>query len=423
MSYQFIHVECYSRSSGRNGGHSVSDILAESRREPAACLHVQDPKQPVLVVGCDLDELEQRHDSVIANARETLANGKSRAVRKDTASLFTCILSHPATPDECRADPDVMKAVKSWAKDSARWLRRDIEARGGVLEAVVMHIDESHVHLHAYGLHPSGHADLLHAGKSAKKGSVAAALAAGHDKKSANRFGDKAYVEAMRAWQDSYSAEIGLTHGLTRLGPARRRLSRAEWKSEQAAARNIERARKAEIAAQAEVEAARGVRDRMIAQGRQMAYKTALRAHREMQSACALRAAAANAKKRGHRELDQARRDAKALRASAERDIRRVRSIGSTLRALWDSLWISAVRRRILQDAQAIVAGETAKVRAISDRLRDESRRRRNAERRLSDAITSARVLGHERDEMRAKHDRLLKPSHEVELRNRPILR
>src|SRR5690606_15877396 len=106
-----------------------------------------------------------------------------------------------------------------------------------------MHIDESHVHLHAYGLHPSGHADRLHPGKAAKKKAVEAAMSDGQEKKAANAVGDKAYVEAMREWQDSYSLKVGLPHGLTRLGPARRRLSRAEWMAEKAAAKSVQQAK------------------------------------------------------------------------------------------------------------------------------------------------------------------------------------
>lgn len=422
MAYQFAHVETYSRNGGRSRGHTVTDILAEARRCPEACTHVAHPLPPVLVAGVDLAELEKRHDRNIEAARETLTSGKTRAVRKDTASLFTAVISHPATPTECRSDPDLMKSVKMWAKASAQWLRRDIEARGGVLESVIMHIDESHVHLHAYGLHPSGHADLLHAGKRSKKDAMAAALSAGHDKKAANRFGDRAYVEAMRAWQDSYSTDVGLAHGLTRLGPARRRLSRAEWKTEQAAAKSVERARKAVRAAQVEVKTSCGVRDRIIEQGHQTARKIALKAHREIRSARALRSAAADTEKRAQTELVHARQESDALRSDAMRYAKRVRSIGSLIRSLWDSMWESTIRKRLMNEAQAVITAKTVEAKSAADRLRNETARRRDAERQLGDAVASARRAGRERDEIRARHRRLLGPETSSEPRNRPIL-
>lgn len=423
MGYQFIHVEAYSRSGNREGGHSVDAILAEARRESDACLHVTNPKPPVLVSGCDLQELGRRHGEMIHAARETLTNGKTRAVRKDTASLFTCVISHPATPSECRGDPEVMRSVKAWAKDSAAWLRRDVEQRGGTLESVIMHIDESHVHLHAYGLHPSGHADRLHAGKVAKKDSVAAALAAGHDKKAANSIGDKSYVESMRGWQDAYSRDVGLRHGLTRLGPARRRLSRAEWKAEQAAAKSVLAARRAAEGAMAGAIRARGVRDRIVENGRQKARLLALQAHWEKQEATALRLAAGNAAKAARMDLDRARQEQAALLADAESKARRIKTLGGIIRTLWDSLRVSVIRRRVMTDAQALIDREAARARNLARRLQDEIARRRDIERRLADATASALAAGRERDEIRVRHARVLGSAADAGTRIRPISR
>ena len=53
-----------------------------------------------------------------------------------------------------------------------------------------------------------------------------------------------AFKKAMREWQDRFHKAVGLTFGLARIGPQKRRLSREEWKAEQAAAailaKNIE---------------------------------------------------------------------------------------------------------------------------------------------------------------------------------------
>lgn len=420
MGYQFAHIETYSRSGGRGGGHTVRDIIAEARRSPESCLHVATPRPPVLVTGCGLEELERRHDDVVAVARETLANGRQRAVRKDTASLFACVLSHPATPDECRADPATMAAVKSWAKDSAVWLRRDLEARGGVLATVVMHVDESHVHLHAYGLHPSGHADRLHPGKLAKKDAVAAALVAGRDKRDANAIGDKAYVEAMRTWQDSYSGDVGLPHGLTRLGPARRRLSRAEWKAEQAAAKSVQQARTLAKGAMDEVSAAKAVGDRMLTEAQQKARLLDLESHRRTEGAKAAEAAAADAARKAKTLTHDARRERDRILSHAHRDLGRLRSVGMKLRTLWDALRTSTIRRSVRQEVQALIDREAAKAATALRRLRDESSRRLAAESRLADAIQSARSLGRERDEIRCDRDRLLDKASVVIPRNRP---
>lgn len=410
MSYQFIHVETYSRSGGRNERYTVRDIMAEARRSPEASLHVAAPLPPVLVAGCALEELEQKHDSVITAARETLANGKERAVRKDTCSLYTAVLSHPATPEECRADSATMAAVKAWARDSAAWLQRDVEARGGTLETVIMHVDESHIHLHAYGLHPSGYADRLHPGKVAKRDAVAAAIDRGHEKKTANAFGDKAYVEALRNWQDSYSREVGLPHGLTRLGPARRRLTRAEWKAEQAAARSVKQARGLAEAATGVAKAAEGVRDQILKDTHEKTFLAFLEVNRRIEAASRTEKVAKQSAKSAKKLILNAHRERERIISRARIDLRRLRSFGSILRTLWDSVRVSAIRRKVEEELRGLIDREATKAADARRRLEEETRRRMAAEKRLADAMRSAHDLGRQRDEIRRERDRLRQP-------------
>lgn len=392
MGFQFVHVETYSRSGGRNGKLTIADIIAEALRLPEASLHVQKPKNPVQVYGCDLDELMLRHDTMIEQARETLVNGKKRAVRKDTCSLFTCVLSHPATPEECRNDPAVKAGVEAWAKDSVRWLRRDLEARGGTLETVIMHIDETYVHLHAYGLHSSGHADRLHPGKAAKKQAVEAAVADGQEKKAANAMGDKAYVEAMREWQDSYSVNVGLSHGLTRLGPARRRLSRAQWKAEKAAAKSVQQAKKMAATAMSAAKAAEDNRK----QHETAAQKTV-----------------ANAEQQAKIIVQDALHESHRLAACADAEIRKVRSIASKLRSFWDALRISALRKTLWKEVHPLIDRERERAAHIQRNLQNEIRRRMATETRLSNTTLSLQALMTERDQLRRQRDRLLNPNKE----------
>ncbi|MFW7356809.1 MAG: hypothetical protein ACODTL_12745 [Brucella sp.] len=387
MGFQFAHVETYSRSGGRSGKLNIAEIISEARRLPEASLHVQNPKNPVSVYGCDFDELMRRHDTMIDQAQETLANGKKRAVRKDTCSLFTCVLSHPATPDECRNDRDVKAAVESWARDSVIWLRRDLEARGGSLETVVMHIDEAHVHLHAYGLHSSGHADRLHPGKAAKKQVVEAAIVDGQEKKAANAFGDKAYVEAMRGWQDLYSADVALAHGLTRLGPARRRLSRAEWMVEKAAAKSVREAKA--MAAEA------------------MHIAKAADVKRKQHETASLKVVA-DAKQQAKIILHDAQTESGKLVANADAEVRKVRSIANWFRSFWDTLRISSIRKSLWKEMQPIIEGERKRAADVGNRLQNEIRRRTSVETRLSNTNQSMQAVIRERDQLRRQSDKLL---------------
>lgn len=392
MGFQFAHIEIYSRSGGRSGKLNVAEILAEARRLPEASLHVENPKNPVSVFGSDFDELVRRHDAIINQAQETLANGKKRAVRKDTGSLFTCILSHPATPEECRNNPDIKVAVEAWAKDSVKWLRHDLEARGGTLETVIMHVDEAHVHLHAYGLHSSGHADRLHPGKISKKRAVEAAVADGQEKKAANSIGDKAYVEAMRVWQDSYSEKVGLPHGLTRLGPARRRLSRAKWMVEKAAAKSVHQAYSMVATA---MKAARAA-DVNRKQYEMTAQKTVADAKLEAKSIV----------KNALHESDR-------LVASADAVVRKIRSLGNCFRSFWDTLRISSIRKALWKEALLLIDRERKRVAAVEKSLQNEIRNRTFAETKLSNINHTVQALTSERDQLRRQRDRLLHPDGE----------
>lgn len=389
MGFQFAHVETYSRSGGRSGKLTIAEIIAEARRSPEASLHVENPKAPIPVFGCDFDELVRRHDAIINHAQETLANGKKRAVRKDTGSLFTCVLSHPATPDECRNDTDVKAAVEAWARDSVKWLRHDLKARGGTLETVIMHVDEAHVHLHAYGLHSSGHADRLHPGKVSKKRAVEAAVADGQEKKTANAMGDKAYVEAMRAWQDSYSTDVGLLHGLTRLGPARRRLTRVEWMVEKAAARSVQQA---QTMAAAAMKAARAA-DVNRKQHETTAQKTVADAKLEAKSI-----------------VQDAQNESDSLVASADAEVRKIRSLANWFRNFWDALRRSSIRKALWKEVLPLIDRERKRATDAENRLQNEIRRRASVETRLSNSAQSMQAIISDRDQLRRQRDRPLRP-------------
>lgn len=408
MGYQFAHIETYSRAGRRSGGHTVCDIISESCRSPESCLHVSSPKPPVHVYGCDFEELQRQHDDLIQSAKETLANGKTRSVRKDTSSLFTCVLSHPATPQECRDNPATKAAVEGWVKDSTKWLHKEINRHGGSLVTVIMHTDESHMHIHAYGLHHSGHADCLHPGKTAKKSAVASALADGQDKKTANAIGDRAYTAAMRAWQDSYSMEVGLPHGLTRLGPARRRLTRAEWHTEKASAESVRKARELEKEANRSTDAARRTEVQILEKAQQNARLLALEGQRRIDSAKRLEATASRSATQAHAVLQDANRQRDRILVSARIELNRIRAFASRIRTFWDALHVSSLREKIRQEMKVLLDREADRAEQALRNARDEMRKRLSVEKQLSETIQSVRSVTYELDKMRRERDRLL---------------
>ncbi len=282
------------------------------------------------------------------------------------------------------------------------WLRDDLERRGGTLESVIMHIDEAHIHLHAYGLHPSGHADRLHPGKLAKKVASNKAIENGQEKKAANAVGDKAYVEAMRDWQDSYSEKVGLPHGLTRLGPARRRLSRAEWMIEKAAAKSVQQAQAIAATATKAAQAA----DVNRKQYEKAAQKTV-----------------ADAQQQARTIIQDAQCKSDRLVANANAKVRKLHSIGTWLRVFWDSVRISAIRKAIWKEVQPLIDRERKRVADVENRLQNEIRRRTAVETRLSNTSHAVQTLISERDKLRRQRDRLLNPEQENFEPNSPKIR
>lgn len=219
VGFQFAHLESYARSVSKlkgaqraakgsrrdrsSGGWSARDVLAEALREAGACPHVDAPQPPEVLLG-DLQQLADEID------REPAPRGQ----RKDCPILLAGVLSAPWPPGDPRS--------VEWRMDAIEHLRAEW---GDRLRCVVAHNDESRDHLHFYATAPGlGPVKGLHPGYKARS----AAAADGEDAKAQKA----SYESAMRAWQDRY-ATVAAKHGMTRLGPGRRRLSRAAWLEEQ----------------------------------------------------------------------------------------------------------------------------------------------------------------------------------------------
>lgn len=222
MAYQFAHLEVYSRKADKTGVNT-DFVFGEVQRHDGFCNHVDHPEEPKLVYGMSVDDLKKLHDERASSAKTTNAKGQTRSIRKDQKTLATVILSHPGEEE----NQDVA-SVAEWQRRSIQWLRNKY---GDDLKTVVRHNDESYPHLHAYILPSDSEmkASALHPGMSAKSAIVQRGASIEE-----NRMGDKAYRQAMREWQDDYYENVGLACGLTRIGPGRRRLSKAAHNAEKA---------------------------------------------------------------------------------------------------------------------------------------------------------------------------------------------
>lgn len=212
MAYQFIHAESYSLvlpKKGKNGGHSVSSVVSEAIRKPGSIPHIESPLPPKYLYGSPLEQLEKTCNEWAAS----MTDSKGRKLRTDALCLVAGVVSMPEET-----------SLEAWGKfkfDAVEYLKLKY---GNRLETVIEHTDEKHPHLHFYAVpRPGERFESIHQGKAAaaeKKGEV-------------KGLQNQAYIAAMRAYQNEFYESVGVSHGLARIGPARRRLTREEWKLEQ----------------------------------------------------------------------------------------------------------------------------------------------------------------------------------------------
>lgn len=236
---QFFHLQSFSRKANP-AGQSVEQVLAEAARVPRFSTHVPAPRPPRVVAGLHPARIKERHDAMVEAGRisVTLADGstKERGIRKDRHTLLTCVASHPLLSGQVEADAEARRKYETWVEYNLAHFQRMF---GEKLMGVVEHLDEEHPHLHAFVLptdDPTCSARDLNPAWAAKTEAEAAARDAGHDAKAAVKLGNKAYKARARELQDEYHREVGIAAALTRLGPKRERLSRAEWRARKAAA-------------------------------------------------------------------------------------------------------------------------------------------------------------------------------------------
>lgn len=223
--YQFVHVESYSRStpkrastvnkngktSSKSSGHCVKYVVDEAIREASSIPHIDAPQPPEYVYGEPLEGLEMACNKWAESVRD----GRGHATRKDALCLLAGVVSAPKdiTPE----------AWEAFQKDSLKWLKKKY---GKSLRTVIAHHDESHPHLHFYVIPELGQRfETVHQGRAA-----AAQVKAENGVKGLQ---NQAYKAAMREFQDEFYDRVGIEHGFTRIGPAKRRLTREEWKLEQ----------------------------------------------------------------------------------------------------------------------------------------------------------------------------------------------
>ncbi|WP_299566930.1 Mob protein [uncultured Sulfitobacter sp.] len=179
MAYQFIHIETYSEQpksvkGSKDHFNCAAQVEGEASRDPIYSEHVENPLPPKQLHGTlTIAEFREKRARLLAGITETvtLKNGNTynRGLRKDAATLYTEIHSHPLTSAEFLADQDAHRdSLNTWG---VRVLA-DFQTRmpDGIDFTSVLHLDEGHVHIHILAMNtadPKLDANKLHAGKVA----------------------------------------------------------------------------------------------------------------------------------------------------------------------------------------------------------------------------------------------------------------
>lgn len=223
--YQFFHIETYARIPSKNHKkQSAKGIAKEAERYPEASLHVKNPQPYKLMFGSTpmeaVDLAEKRADK----AKDKIG----RKLRKDAQILLGGVVSYPVPMAELNPNDE---ALKQWLNLNYKFLRKKY---GKTLKSIIAHVDESFFHLHFYVVPDVDNDGKMNIGQ-VHDGVLARSMVGGKQAKEKMR----AYKEAMRTLQDDYYESVGKPCGLTREGANKRRLSRSEWKVEQAAAERL----------------------------------------------------------------------------------------------------------------------------------------------------------------------------------------
>ncbi len=403
MGYQFVHMEAYSRKADGKG-RSTDFIFSEASRKLEASVHVPYPLPPVVVYGLGIAAVQELHDTAAASATIAVKGGHTRKLAKDKKTLHTVVASHPATIAEIRDDPAKRKEADEWEKRTVSWLRSQY---GDDLKSVIRHEDEEYFHIHAYVVpttDPALSALRYHPGTTAKRKIMAAGAKEGEEAKALSKRADAGYKAAMRQWQDSYHEAVAVPCGLTRLGPQRRRLSREEWQREQVQAKalqtTLERAREVKMSGDVFIQKTKSEAE---------AIRTA--ADKEKQEAARMAKAALAV----YEQARKAQEDAK----EAVEQVERYSRVGGGLRALWDAFGESKLAERIREEFASEIARVKAFTKTLQSRLRNEEKRRHEAERKADLAAKDAEQARNVALRMQLERDRaysLLPPEQKQKL-------
>ena len=161
---------------------------------------------------------------------------RRRKLRADAPTLHTTVMSLPVKSADALANPVLFEQCRNALEEAMKDEAERMQPLGGKMMMGVIHLDERMVHAHFYTIDPKkGRVDHLHPGKKAKAAFHAGYEGTNDDPKDVRKAGNRAYCDAMRAWQDRIYKNVFRKFGLLRMGPGAERLTTAEYNVRMAA--------------------------------------------------------------------------------------------------------------------------------------------------------------------------------------------
>lgn len=225
----------------------------------------------------------------------------------------------------------------------------------------------------------------------------------------------------MRDWQNSYFEAVAVKCGLTRIGPARRRLTRAEWQAEKAQAKalreTLDRAEAVRQRVESFVKHTKDGAESFISRTKETAEKieaeaiaAKMEAEHRTEAAKAATAAALAAQDKAVRE----QRKAQGMMARARQEAARVQKaaarlqrLPSILRTLWDGFRKSRIQDRIHAAVESEMNNLRSLASAETERACKANEARRRAEEKARTLDRALAEIGVQRDDARRELARL----------------
>ncbi len=215
-------------------------ITGEAQRLPAFCPHVSVPEEALLIHGVQPTVMCQQLEALADEAKG--ANGNK--LRKDARILLAGVVSYPKRMREFSEHPLKDKEFRQWLTQSRRFLRDHF---GKDLRSAVVHLDESHPHIHFY-CHQDLALDLTLDLKRAHPGlRKEAQLRQQLKRKPKKRELASSNSEGLAQFQDAFFHAVSNDFGHQRTTLKRQRLKQSAFKEQRQAQRQIDQLQQRQV--------------------------------------------------------------------------------------------------------------------------------------------------------------------------------